>query len=107
MTHEDAAEFMNELQHDDDATARADQAYLEAVAAVAAEKGYDVTTDEIREVMQAIAGVGDDVAGFAGKEQQYYTIQLVNASAASAIDNDAFQNQPFTPHFTPLGFLKR
>ena len=105
MTHEDAAEFMNELQHDDDATARADQAYLEAVAAVAAEKGYDVTTDEIREVMQAIAGVGDEVEGFA--EQQYFTIQLVNASAASAIDNDALQNRPSVPHFTPLGFLKR
>lgn len=80
MSTHAAKEFLVELIDDEDATARADQAYLDILERVAAERGYDASTDEIREVLRQMKGVDEpadrdvEVSGFAvpiGRDSLY------------------------------------
>lgn len=66
-----AKEFIIELIDDEEATARADQAYLDALQQIASEKGYDTSAEELRDALRELKGVGEfdeewfEVTGFA------------------------------------------
>lgn len=66
-----AKEFLVELIDDEEATARADQAYLDALHQLATEMGFDASTDEIRDALRQMKGVDDlddrevEVSGYA------------------------------------------
>lgn len=74
-----AKEFLVELIDDEDATARADQAYLDALHQLATEMGFDASTDESRDALRHMKGVdelGDreaEVSGFrfVGRDSLY------------------------------------
>lgn len=88
-----AKEFMVELIDDEEATARADQAYLDTLQQIATEMGFETSADEIRDALREIKHAErlDDrdmeVSGFA-----LYT------------GRDSFYSMQST--FEPLGFLR-
>jgi hypothetical protein len=114
MSYTNADRFVYELSQDEEATARADAAYLNAVAEVAAEQGYDISIDEICDAMRAIAGLDDEVEGFqfdkrvmGGIDESTVFTGGWNANtvtAATVHGNTVTQN--FVGRFTPLGFMR-
>jgi hypothetical protein len=115
MSLEAAGEFLLEMHGDADATDRADGAYLEAVRAIAAERGYDVTHDELRVAMRAIAGLDDnETEGFAARSIGRAGIpqQLANPGQFDTIYAGRFDtvygglHSDLLPRFSPLGFMR-
>lgn len=91
MSIDAAKEFIVELIDDEEATARADQAYLDALQQIASEKGFDASASEIRDVLRELKGVGE----FAEPEAEvtgFFT------------GRDSFYFQQST--FEPMGFLR-
>lgn len=87
-----AKEFIVELIDDEEATARADQAYLDALQQIASEKGFDASAQEIREVLRELKGVGE----FAEQEAEVTGFLTGRDSLFS-----------FQSTFEPMGFLRQ
>jgi hypothetical protein len=68
MTVENAKEFLVELAENDEATAKIDSAYIQALKAAATELGYTLSDDDVATALVEMTGLGDDelseVAGF-------------------------------------------
>jgi hypothetical protein len=111
MSLEAAGEFVLGFLNDAEATSQADAAYLDAVATIAKGQGHDLSPDEIREAMRAIAGIDEDVKGF-GERNVTVTDTTISGNTANRVGDP---NSPlaFTvavlPHsmtFSPLGFMR-
>lgn len=63
MSIQAAKGLIVELIDEEDATARPDRAYLDPLERVAAEKGYNASTDEIRDSLYSVGG-GFEIPGF-------------------------------------------
>lgn len=116
MSLEAAGEFWLELHANAEATARADTAYLDAVRSIAAEQGYDVTNDELRDALRAIAGLDDsegEAEGFGIRDFRQPIADTVYgygdslaAGPLSAGDSIYIGGGSPFPQFSPLGFLR-
>ena len=113
MSLERAGEYVIEFLNDEEAGERADMAFLRAVADTAAERGYDVTTDEIREAFRSLASMdGDDVEGFNAWQATVTVNTGTFANSASAFNSaDSFNTATGArvgnwANFSPLGFMR-
>jgi hypothetical protein len=116
MSLDAAGQFVLGFLNDADATAQADAAYLSAVADIAQQQGNDVSSDDIREALRAIAGLDAEVTGFADRPPMTITGTTIDGNTANMGANTAglgadlvanTANVPLTDFsFSPLGFMR-
>ena len=110
MSLERAGEFVLEFLNDEEASARADQVFLDAVAEEATSRGYDTTAEELRQAFRALADLdGDEVEGF-GFTPAAGTVFLPGSVSATAPNMMTDDNVGFGARVgnwaQPLGFLR-
>ena len=97
MSIEQAKEFLVDLAENEDATAKADDAYLGVLVAVAAELGYVLSKDEVKAAMQDLAGLDlltdDDLSEVSG-------FMMGRGLALDSLSGLGFAS------FSPVGFLR-